>query len=332
MKKIIVAAVIFIGAIGFLFNYQIGKNNQNDFGEKTFEIEKGEGVNDIVNNLVVQGMLSRPFWFKMYVAVIGKRAKFVDGKFNLRTDMSVKEIVNSLLTQNSGKEIDITFIEGWTVEEMDTYLTKDGLIQFGDLIDYSKEFNAKDYFFLIDKPPSASLEGYLFPDTYRVYRKATIEDIVKKMLDNFEQKLTSEMRQEIKKQKKTIFETLTLASIVEKEMFGYEDRQIVAGIFLKRLAAGMPLQSDATINYITKKGIARPSLGDLKIESLYNTYKYPGLMPGPIGNPGIEAIRAAIYPKLSPYWYFLTNADGKIIYSKTHEEHVINKKKYLNDQ
>lgn len=331
-RKIIFGLIVLIISAIFgsaLLSFQINKHNKNSFGEKVFEIKKGEGVKAIVNNLVVQGVLSRPFWFKAYVALSDKRAKFVDGKFNLRTDMSIKEIVNALLTQNSNKEIGLTFIEGWNVKEMDAYLAKEEMIQSNELNDYSEKFNATNYFFLIDKPSSASLEGYLFPDTYRVYRQTTIEDIVKKMLDNFDQKLMPELRQEIKKQKRTIFDVVTLASIVEKEMFGDKDRRIVAGIFLKRLKAGMPLQSDATINYVTKKGMARPSLDDLAVESLYNTYKYPGLPPGPIDNPGLEAIKAAIYPIETPYWYFLTTTDGQIIFSQTHDEHVKNKQQYL---
>jgi len=243
--------------------------------------------------------------------------------------MNIKELVKALITQNGGKEVEIKFIEGWTIEEMDGYLAKNGLIETGDLVNYSKKFIQKNYFFLVDKPAKASLEGYLFPDTYRIYRQTTAEEIAKKALNNFDAKLTRELRQEIKKQKRTIFEVLTLASIVEKEMFGYENRQKVAGIFLKRLDAGMPLQSDATINFITKKGLTRPSLADLAVDSLYNTYKYSGLPPGPIGNPGIEAINAAIYPVETLFWYFLTTEDGQIIFSKTHEEHLANQGKYF---
>jgi len=112
-------------------------------------------------------------------------------------------------------------------------------------------------------------------------------------------------------------------------MFGYENRRVVADIFLKRLELGMALQSDATINYITKKGIAAPSLNDLEVDSLYNTYKYRGLPPGPICNPSIEAIKAVIYPADTDYLYFLNTPEGDIIFSKNHDEHVANKFKYL---
>jgi len=312
------------------FNAQITKSNDNQFGERFFKIEKGDGVAQIAENLDTQGFLASQFWFKVYVAASGNKAKFIDGEYELRTDLNVKELVRQLTgARSSNKEVDVTLLEGWTVAEMDEYLVKRDLIKPGELIAYSDDFAQKDYFFLFDRPKNADLQGYLYPDTYRVYAQTTAADLARKMLDNFDAKLTPEMRAAIKKQKKSIFEVVTLASIVEKEMFGYENRRVVADIFSKRLKAGMALQSDATVNFVTKKGIAAPSLDDLKVESQYNTYKYPGLPPGPICNPSIEAIRAVIYPAQTSYWYFLNTPQGEIIFSKTHDEHVQNKFKYL---
>jgi len=168
----------------------------------------------------------------------------------------------------------------------------------------------------------------LFPDTYRVFRDASISDIVKKILDNFNQKLTSELRFEIKSQGKNIHQILTLASILEKEVSTDQDRKLVAGIFYKRLELGMPLQADSTVNYVTGKDSSRASAKDLEIDSPYNTYKYRGLPPGPISNPGISSILAAIYPSSNNYLYFLTTPDGQVIYNETHDQHVIDKAKY----
>ena len=149
------------------------------------------------------------------------------------------------------------------------------------------------------------------------------------MLDNFDIKLNNEMRAEIEKQGKTIDEVIVLASIVEKEAAKYEDRRMAADIFLKRLKAGMPLQSDATINYITKKGTTRPSYEDLEIQSLYNTYTNKGLPPAPISNPSLSSIQAVIYPIDNDYYYFLTDNDGNIHYGRNMEEHQVNREKYL---
>ena len=330
MKRYIAIAIGALLVFAIYFNAQITKQNDNQFGERLFKIEKGVGVAKIAANLDEQGFLASEFWFKVYVAASGNKANFIDGEYKLRTDLNIKDVVRQLTgARFSNKEVDVTLLEGWTVVEMDEYLVKRDLIKPGELTAYSNDFAQKDYFFLFDRPKSADLQGYLYPDTYRVYAQTSVAELARKMLENFDQKLTSEMRAEIKKQKKSIFDVVTLASVVEKEMFGYENRRVVADIFLKRLKAGMALQSDATVNFVTKRGIAAPSLDDLQVESLYNTYKYPGLPPGPICNPSIEAIKAVIYPAKTDYWYFLNTPQGEIIFSKTHDEHVANKFKYL---
>jgi len=190
--------------------------------------------------------------------------------------------------------------------------------------DFSEEFD-----FLRDKPKNVSLEGYLFPDTYEINTGAQIEEIVKTMLSNFDKKLTSNLRKEIKKQEKTIFEIITMASLLEKEVKSKEEKEIVSGILWKRLKNRIPLQVDATIIYITGKKTTKVSKDDTEIDSPYNTYKYLGLPKGPICNPGLESILATVYPKNSDFWYYLSTSDGETIFSKTLEEHNIAKAKYL---
>ena len=179
------------------------------------------------------------------------------------------------------------------------------------------------------KPADVGLEGYMFPDTYRVAKDAKPEDVVQKMLENFNRKLTPEMRADIALQGKTIFDVITMASIIEREASDTEDRKIISGILWKRVEAGMALQADATLTYITGNGTFALSADDLAVDSPYNTYKYPGLPVGPISNPGLDAILAAIYPKASPFWFYLHDKAGNPHYSKTFEEHKINKEKYL---
>lgn len=191
------------------------------------------------------------------------------------------------------------------------------------------------YDFLKSKPDNLSLEGYLFPDTYQIFASSSPKELVIKMLNNFDNKLTPEMRKEIERQGKTIHEIITMASIIEKEapIFGQKDlkdAKIVAGIFYNRLDIGMALQSDATLSYVFNDKKPVHSGDELDVDSPYNTYKYRGLIPGPICNPGIAAIEAAIYPTENDYLYFLTTLDGsQIHYAKTHDEHVRNKYKYL---
>jgi len=183
---------------------------------------------------------------------------------------------------------------------------------------------------LADAPAGASLEGYLFPNTHFISAETTEEDLVRKLLQDFDVKLSSDLRNEIASQGKTIFETVTLASIIEREVPQDKDKKMIADVFRKRLAIGMALQSDATVNFVTGKNKAQPSLADLAIDSPYNTYKYRGLPPGPISSPGLASIKAVIYPTPNQYYYFLTTLDeGEVIYGVSYEDHLANKAKYL---
>ncbi|MCF7860011.1 endolytic transglycosylase MltG [Patescibacteria group bacterium] len=248
-------------------------------------------------------------------------------------------------------EESVRLIEGWNSRDMSQYFERQGLWQSEEfleavgfpqidynknndlppLVDYSAEFS-----FLDDKPDNRGLEGYLYPDTYRIFASSSPADLVEKMLSNFDQKLTDKMRADIKAQGKTIYEIVTMASILEKEApINYadgdnRDARIIAGIFWDRLEVGQALQSCATLAYILGVNKSQYSTADTKIESPYNTYKYRDLPPGPISNPGILAIEAAIYPLNTSYNYFLTPAgSSKIIYSTSYAEHLRNKSKYL---
>jgi UPF0755 protein len=246
----------------------------------------------------------------------------------------------------------VRFVEGWTNRDMGQYLEGQGIWQSEELlesagfpqVDYSLETDmplpldfSQQYNFLQDKPLSRGLEGYLYPDTYRIYAaSSTPADLIVKMLSNFDQKLTAQMRADIKKQGKTIYEIVTMASILEKEApINYasgdnRDARIIAGIFWDRIKVGQALQSCASLAYILGVNKSQYSAADTQIESPYNTYKYRGLPPGPISNPGILAIEAAIYPLSTNYNYFLTPSGSKeIIYAATYEEHLRNKNKYL---
>lgn len=196
-------------------------------------------------------------------------------------------------------EIQITFPEGFTVKQIQERLAANGLV------------------FELDE----NLEGYLFPDTYRFYKKSTALQVIKKMQDNFNAKVG-----EIN------YDDLILASIVQKEVSNQEDMKKAAGIFLKRLKANMPLQSDATINFITGKNLIQPSIEDTKTASPYNTYLNLGLPLKPISNPGLKAINAVRNPEETDYWYFLTPPGMPTIYSKTLEEHNAAKAKFLTAQ
>ena len=174
-----------------------------------------------------------------------------------------------------------------------------------------------------------SYEGYLFPDTYLFTPSADSASIIKTMRANFDTK-TAPLTADIRASGHSLADIITLASLVEKETRTPADRRIVAGILWDRLKLGMPLQVDAVFGYIYSRDIYSPSLADLKVASPYNTYLHVGLPPGPICNPGLDAITAALHPTKTAYLYYLTGKDGLMHYAATYAAHQANQRKYLN--
>lgn len=300
----------------------IKTNNQN------FIVEKGWGSKEIAKNLDKQKLISNALVFRLYVLLFGQHGKLQAGVYELSPSMSIVQIAQKIASGEIVKN-KITVLEGWDTKDIGEFLEQKGFMKKNDFL-LATQTPLVHFTFLDDKPKNLSLEGYLFPDTYEISATETASSLINKMLAHFDEKLTPEIRQEIKRQKKSIFKIVVMASILEKEVRTLEDKKIVAGILWKRIAEGMPLQVDATINYITRKDHAGVLIADTQIDSPYNTYKYYGLPLGPISNPGIESILAAIYPTKSDYWYYLSDQKtGKSIFSKTLEEHNIAVYKYL---
>ncbi len=340
-KTIILSLAIFIvslcaaGAASFIYIQDIINKpyNAEDYYQKEFIIQKGETVEQIAASLENNNLIIGKDFFKIYIWQKKIASKLQAGSYNLSPSMKISEIADLLAGGKiKANEVPVTIPEGFTVKDIDERLAEKGIIKKNDFISFNENNNLdlSKYEFLRDLPDNASLEGYYFPDTYIYYNNSPVEDIARKMLDNFDLRLTGDLRDEIRRQNRTIFEVIILASIVEKEAGNKEDMGKIASVFQNRLEIGKALESDATINYITNSGRAQSTYEDLKIDSPYNTYKYAGLPPRPISNPGIEAIKAAIYPEKTDYFFFLTRKDDrKAVFSKTFEEHLINKRKFL---
>lgn len=301
-----------------------------------FTIEEGQGVNEISRNLKSEGLIVDSYTFEMYLWLRRFESKLQAGEYALPKNANAIQLTSQIIKGvGASNETVIKIPEGWTAQDIANYLdtekhvvSKDRFLAAARVTDSRAILPDATFDFLESKPSAVDLEGYLFPDTYRIYKDADSADILEKMLMNFGQKLTPDLRKDIEKSGMTLHEVLTLASIVQNEVQTAEDMKFAAGIFLKRLEMGKPLESDATVNYITKKGTTRPSLDDLQTNSPYNTYKNAGLPPGPICNPGLQAIEAVVRPRTSPYLYFLTTPDGRVIYSETFEEHLANKRRF----
>ena len=328
IKLLLLLILLTLIVLVLFFAYSILTPISTEDKQVYFVIESGQGFNQISNNLKAAGLIKNQLIFETYVWLIDQEGAFIAGEHQLNKKMTSRQLVRTLTSGSTvDSEIKITILEGWRSDQIGEYLASRGLATKEEfLAAIALERWQADYDFLADVETD-KVEGFLFPDTYRVFADASVDQIIAKMLANFDQRLGDDLLAEIDRQGKTVFETVNLASIVQKES-PIDDMPMVADVFLKRLEAGIGLQSDATINYITGKKDLRPTLADLEIDSPYNTYKYRGLPPGPIASPGLAAIKAVVYPQANDYYYFL-NSDGQTYFARTYQEHLENISRYL---
>ena len=248
--------------------------------------------------------------------------------------LKYRQSLRQVRTTAKALETSVTFIEGWSDQQIGDYLEKNGIVKSADFLLAVKSFDYSSYPILSTIPKGQGLEGFIFPDTYFIPANNPSSTeisniIVKKALDNFSQKITPGMLAQAQAQGMNLYQIITLASILEKESGpSQSDKQIISGIFYNRLKVGIPMQSDATVSYITHN--PRVSDADTQINSPYNTYKFKGLPPGPISNPSLSSIMAALYPTQTNYLYFLTDPKtGQAYFATTYAEHLTNKQKYL---
>jgi len=329
---IIVALVMILAASGFFYIYhQIETPLAVKGQDQQVIIEKGLSIEQIAAKLESERLIRSAFYFGVYVYFEGVD-NLQAGEYTLNPSMNIPEIAavlsGGLVKRN---ETRVTIPEGFTIKQIDERLAQVGLIEPGELLN----FDAGPF---LPPPPESTdglhllvleEEGYLFPDTYIFDKNSSVKDIWQKMYDNFNRKLTPEMMMEILNQKRSLPDIVILASVVQQEAPSIEEMPRIAGVFYNRLVINMPLQSDATVNYVTGKGMRQATTEDTKIDSPYNTYKYRGLPPGPICNPGLDAIKAAVWPEASDYYYFLHPLDAPTVFSKTEAEHRANKAKWL---
>jgi len=295
--------------------------------EKEFKIAKGEGFKEIGARLSQESIVKSLTVFKVYALLTGKAQRFQPGTYVLSDTMSVPQIV-SVFTVKGRSDVLVTIPEGSTLADIDLILTDSKIIEKGTVKNFQIKNLVSDYSFLNN---ISSLEGFLFPDSYYFELNSPPEKVVRRMLDVF-----SERAWPLLSGQKNWYETLILSSFLEREVPEFEDRQIVAGILLRRISIKMPLQVDATIGYAKCDGQVRGcenllvTRSDLRIASPYNTYERIGWPPTPISNPGESAIRAALSPQKTQYLYYLSSSKTKeTLFSKTLEEHNIKRAKYL---
>ena len=284
------------------------------------KITGGMSTGEIADQLEEKGVINSSLKFRILSRLRGYDDKMKPGTYIFTTDMSYEEVFIKIL---SGEKyiVTLTIPEGFDVKQIAARLYESDLADKEDFLKAAKDFTPYPYmkkhlhvFF--------AAEGFLFPDTYEIESDASVEEILQILADEFDRKLTPEMREKAEQMNLSIYDLTTLASLVEREVRYPEDRAVVAQVFLKRLQMKMPLQTDATLQYLMDTPKEDVSIEDTQINSPYNTYQHEGLPPGPIASPGIAAIEAVLNPADTEYLYFVADRSGHNHYATTYEEHM----------
>lgn len=285
-------------------------------------ISDGDTAYRIAHKLEEAGIIRSAFAMRIYTEVSGTRSKLQVGGYLINSSESVPEIVDHLVSGRTD-EYNLTILSGLTVAEIEESLRRDGYGKTEITTALNESYNHP---LLANRPPGATLEGYIFPETYRVSAAASLEQLFERTFDELygrlqEDKLLTSFRQK----GLSLYEAVTLASIIQEEVSDPREQRLVAQVFLKRLAIGMPLGSDPTFRYAAKQMGVEPRVG---LESPYNTRINKGLPPGPIANMEYSALQAVANPAKTDYLYFVAGDDGTTYFSKTLEEHEAKTAKY----
>lgn len=281
-----------------------------------FTVELGQTAEEIADSLDQAGLIRSAWAFRLYVSSKQVRGELQAGTYSLSPAQSVSEIV-AQLTHGRVATDTVTILPGQRLDQIRETLINSGF----DASDVDAALDASNYIgnpALVDKPTEASLEGYIYPETFHKTDSTTARQIIEQALDEMSKQLTPDLRSAFANKGLSVYEGVVLASIVEKEAANAEDRSQIAQVLFKRLQIGMLLQADPTAFYGAILAGAEPSLS---FDSLYNTYLYEGLPPTPISNVGAQALQAVAYPADTDWLYFVAGDDGQTHFSRTLEEH-----------
>ncbi len=284
------------------------------------KISTGMTTGEIAAQLEEKGVIGSSLKFRILSRIRGYDDQLRPGTYVFMAGMNDEEVFEKLLT---GEKYLVTFTvpEGFGIKNIAERLYEIDLADKEDFLKAAENFEPYPYM-KKHKDVIYSAEGFLFPETYTVESDASVEDIMNMMAEEFDKKLTLAMREKARQMDLSIYDLITLASLVEREVRYAEDRPIVAQVFLKRLKINMPLQTDASLQYLMDAPKEDVSIEDTQIDSPYNTYQHGGLPPGPIASPGIESIKAVLNPADTDYLYFVADRDGHNHYAGTYAEHM----------
>ncbi|MCZ7551051.1 MAG: hypothetical protein B6D39_02190 [Anaerolineae bacterium UTCFX2] len=298
----------------------------------SFEIQPGESTYSITNRLRQSGLIQDEAALRGFLVYAGLDTSLQSGEFKLSPRMTAIEIAWAL-QDTTPDEVTFRILPGWRLEEIAASLPTSGLEFSPDQFLAVAKNPPQQLEFSQQLPPGASLEGYMFPDSYRLMRKTSVMAFVETVLQNFQIKVDQDLQNGFTRQGLDLHQAVTLASLIQREAVLQDEMPMIASVFLNRLEAGMKLDSDPTVQFAL--GYDRKnatwwknplSLNDLKVNSNYNTYLHPELPPGPIASPGLSALQAVAFPAQAPYYYFRSACDGSgaHAFAETFEQHKQN--------
>lgn len=309
----------------------------------TVEVTKEDNIRTIAKKLEQEGLIEYKWFFKLFAAIRNAEDKIGVGTYELNTDMDYNALISGMRNTNaalSAETVRVSFPEGYSVRQIIERMVEYGVASEDELLDAVEEGDYSAYEFLDpDKKGIAKLEGYLFPDTYEFYVGEDAEHAICRFLDNFNNKMTDDLLEEVESSKYDLNELMTIASLIEKETDGGDHDKIASVIYNRLNNVGETyhkLEIDASIiyglGYAQGKSFTGPlTKTDLETDTPYNLAIHEGLPPTPIGNPGLASIKAALSPASTDYYFYALGKDGVHHFSKTYNEHVnfVNSSQYV---
>ena len=310
-------------AVFFFYSIIIIWPQNNLKKEITFQIPSGSSLHKVSKILKKNRIIKNETFFILAVKLMGYEKKLQAGKFNLQKKTNNFQLIKKLVYGNESL-VSVTVLEGWSLTQISQEIEKKIGIKHMDFLEVSRHPQLLKKLGIV----ATSIEGYLFPDTYFFSEGVRPESIIETMVFQFKKNFSTDFKNRMREIGFNEIEVITLASIIEGEAIFDIERSKVSSVYHNRLKKGMKLQADPTIQYIIEGPPRRLLNKDLKIESPYNTYLNYGLPPGPINNPGLQSIKAALFPKETNFYYFVAKGDGYHTFTQTEKEHRIAKKKF----
>ena len=323
-KELILVAIVFIVLVIIGYITFFTSNHFDKPAPFNFEIKDGASYNSVTERLYRGRIIPSKFNFKVAGFIYGAQTKVKAARYKIPNDISYLDLLDLFVNGPADYLRAIRINDGQTLKWLGAKVRRDVKIDSSAFVNLAID---KDFIKSLGLNVS-TLEGYLFSKTYKLYENSSPEEAIKIFYKGFTDFFADSLRQRAKQIGLTVHQVLTLASIIKGETDLVEEMPTISGVYHNRLRIGMRLQADPTIQYLLPGGWRRLTYEDLKIESPYNTYKYSGLPPGPINNPGKNAILSVLYPEKNNYLYFVANGNGGHRFAKSYSDHLKNVAQY----